>query len=68
MTVDFRLYLRCQSNLQYTFYRVVQKKVYDRVCSLKKLIYRLFCDILFFRQFLFSKHVFKINRKKVIVK
>ena len=59
-------------NIYIYIYRVVQIKVYDRVCSLNQLINQFLCCILFlstyiYRQFFFFKHVFKINRKKVTV-
>ena len=48
-------------------YRVVQIKVYDRVCGLNQLIKWFFCLFLFFtylQTIFFSKHVFKINTNK----
>ena len=45
---------------------LIQKKVYDRVCSLNKHInfFLLYSFSLYiYRQFFFRKHVFKINRK-----
>ena len=44
---------------------VVQTKVYDRVFSLNQFFD---ISISIYRQFFLSKHVFKINRKKVIKK
>ena len=63
--------LNLESHIYNTIYiyRVVQIKVYDRVCSLNQLIIRYYLLYYFslpiYRQLFFSKHIFKINRKKL---
>ena len=56
-------------NLTRKVYRMVQKKIYDRVCSqLINWFFMLYSFSLYiYGQFFFCKHVFKTNRKKVTV-
>ena len=55
--------------IAYVLYRVVQRKVYDRTCSLNKTINWIFFVTSFFstymlyRQFFFNKHFFHATEK-----